>query len=101
MELEQNSIVVGSVTIDSAFIESGGQSTPTNYFHGMVEFEFTQPVIVNEGLFTVRLKVGTFTYNSTAYFAWVKPHDNKYITEEYTPQDISENSFGLELWEWK
>jgi hypothetical protein len=101
LNIIQDGKTVGTKTVTSAIIESGTDSTPTNYYHGIYTLEFDNQVVVNEGEFEIEL-VGEngYSFSESAYFGWVKPHEDLYIETEYTPAGDDYNPFGVQLWKW-
>lgn len=98
LTLKSGATTLGSVSTTSAAIESTTTSTNINFFHGHLSFQFTNPIIVNRGSFLIELSASGYTFTENDYFGWVKPHENKYITESYTAADDSQNSFGIQIW---
>lgn len=93
--------IATSDTLDSAYIESNTDATNLNYYHGMVRFDFTTPFVIRKGTVTLTLNASTYTFSESAFFGWVKPHENKYFTQEQSPSAGAFQSFGVEFWRYK
>jgi hypothetical protein len=101
MEITQGSTTWTSTGVTSADIEANSDATPTNYFHGYYRFDFSGPIVINPGSFTVRLNSSGYTFSESAYIGWVKPHENKLVEEGYTLAPGSQsNAFGFIIYKY-
>ena len=98
MVVEQNGLILGSQEFTSADIEADTDSEPGNYWHGNYKIIFDKPFSINEGLFDIRLEHTGYSFQESAYLAWVKPHENKYVDESHSPVSDIYNSLGFTLW---
>lgn len=74
-----------------------------NYFGVWYSVTLDQDITLMEGEYTINLTDSsgyTFT-DDTDYLGWVKPHENRYISTDYTVSGINKLPFGLEIWSYK
>lgn len=91
-----------SETVTSSYIETNTDSTALNYTHGFFRFTFTDAFVLRSGDFTIELQAsGGYSFSESAYFGWVKPHENKLFTTSYSPSDGANQTFGVEIWEYR
>jgi hypothetical protein len=88
-----------SEALTSSYIEANSSSTALNYSHGFIKFNFTNPFILNAGDFTLELSNDSYTFSESAYVGWVKYHENNPFTQDYSPNNGVNNTFGVEFWE--
>ena len=101
IEIEQNSTTIATSTgVTSADIETNTASTSINFYHGYYRFDFTDQFHIEKGNFTVKLTSSGYTFGESAYFGWVKPHENISIPIDYdqTGKGDESNPFGIEIW---
>lgn len=91
--------IATSGNITSAYLEANTDATALNYSHGYIRFDFTDTFVILKGNFTVRLNSSGYSFSDSAYFGWVKPHENKLFTETYTNRNELDNTFGVQFWE--
>lgn len=101
LSLMQSSIVLGSQTFTSASLRSLFD-TSDDYLHGYPKIEFTNPVLVKEGSYTLKLSSSGYTFSNSAYIAWVKRHENLfYKIDGGVPEDDANLPLTFELWAYK
>ena len=90
-----------STAITSTYLEANTDATAINYFHGQIRFDFASPFVIQRGDLTLELTAAGYTFSESAYFGWVKRHENLVFTQDYTPASGAYKPFGVEFWKYK
>jgi hypothetical protein len=97
----QDSVTLASKSYTATEIETLAGLTPGDYFHGPFNFEFDDSIVVNKGNFTIQLSASGYTFSESAYFGWVKPHEDISVDIDYTITNGRQNPFGVEIWTYQ
>lgn len=97
VEIWQFGAKLGESSLTAAQIETNAGLNPNEFFHGPVQFKLATPVPINPGSFQVKLKATGYGFQESAYFGWVKPHED-FINNFTNPNDPRRNVLGIEFW---
>lgn len=75
LSLKEGATTHASKTFTSADIKSD-LSTSDNYAHLWKVIEFSNPVHLSKGSYTLELSHSGYTFSDTSYLGWIKEHEN-------------------------
>ncbi len=92
MTLKQGSDTIEAVSLTMTEIISGAEWTANQHHHGHLNFQLTVPRNLKEGVtYTIELSSSGYTYNGSAYIAWIQDHENTTFP----------NGMGIYLWKYE
>ena len=84
------SLIKGAVTLFSKSFAAADISA-TAYAHTFHPVLPTNPIQIEAGVYKVKLSASGYTFNSSAYIAWIQQHENIQNAMEYVPTSDLEN----------
>lgn len=101
VNLIKDSTTIVTKSLTSAEIESSsdGQITNTNYFHGIITFEFADNVRLSADTdYKIVLTSSGYTFSEAAYMGWKKDFESYIYPLEYIPIKLEKFPYSFELW---
>lgn len=79
---------------------SSAEISATGYAHTFHPILPSNPVQIEPGLYTLKLSATGYAFNSSAYIAWIRQHENIQVPMEYIPGNDSKNplTFRVKLY---
>lgn len=72
-------------------------STTDNYAYIDKALNITAPI--KKGTYSLELSASGYTYSSSSFLGWIKPHENLFNPTETTPTEFTENPFRYLIYE--
>lgn len=72
--------------------------TVNTYAHVWYNVEFTNPLNLPAGVYTMRLSASGYTFNNSSFIGWIREHENLKVPLDFTPTNDMFNPMAYELW---
>lgn len=99
LTVKQSGDTLGTASLTLAAIETGIGSS--DYFHGVINFAFSQDVVINKGAFTVELSASGYTFSESAHYGWIADFEDPVNALEGSVNNVTDKPFSFEIWEMK
>jgi len=94
------SLIKDSVTLFSKSF-AASEISATAYAHTFHPVIPDNPVQIEAGLYTIKLSATGYSFNSSAYIAWIQQFENIQNAMEYTPENDSQNPLTVRIKTYK
>lgn len=96
--IKDGATTLASKSLTTATIKANASFNDNEHHHGVFNFQFTTPIILNKGTYTISFTTSGYTFATGSFISWVKPHDNLINTFTITTTNDDFRPFGYELW---
>jgi len=69
-----------------------------DFAHGHMRFDLNRFVRLRKGEYTIKMSSTGYTFSESAYFGWVKAHEDIRYSINGVSQNAFENPYTVELW---
>jgi len=94
------SFIKGATTLFSKSFAATSISA-TAYAHTFYPVLPDNPVQIEAGLYTIKLTATGYSFNSSAYIAWIQQFENIQNAMEYTPENDTKNPLAIRIKTYK
>jgi len=101
LSLKEGATTHASKTFTSADIKSD-LSTSDNYAHLWKALEFSNPIYLSKGTYTLELSHSGYSFSESSYLGWIKEHENIFNnTSDLTGVSVFDYPFSYQIFEKK
>lgn len=100
ISLKSGATTLHSEDFTSASIKTD-LSTSNNYAWIWKAFQFTNPIPLASGVYTLELSSSGYTFSDSSYLGWISDYESDYQRQTDTPSNDGENPQAFQLFEYR